>query len=157
MTENIERPRRGFLITVVVVVIAAVAVIAFAIVQLRGSSGDPEGISGEPAETSGPADEGTTGQGEPTDDAEDPDSSAEGSTGEGAEESTQPSPPLSEKVLPKEMSGQEAIDALGDKIEIVAKRNGKTVDELKNLLLDNPSAHVMPNGSIVYNDTFSND
>lgn len=58
----------------------------------------------------------------------------------------------SNKVLPKEMSGQEAIDALGDKITVVAKRVGKTPEELKELLLRDKSARVTPEGNVRYHD-----
>lgn len=64
--------------------------------------------------------------------------------------------PLSQNVLAEPMSGQEAIDALGEKIEAVAKRNGKTVDELKDLLLRDKTAQVSTSGFIVYIDTFKN-
>lgn len=53
------------------------------------------------------------------------------------------------QVLPKAMSGQEAIDALGDDIEIVAERNGMSVDQLEETLLKNPSAKVSKNGFLM--------
>lgn len=53
------------------------------------------------------------------------------------------------EVLPRAMSGQEAIDALGDDIDIVAKRNGMSADELEEMLLKNPSAKVSKNGFIL--------
>lgn len=62
--------------------------------------------------------------------------------------------PITGSVLPHPMGGQEAIDALGDKIDFVAKRNGKTVDELKDLLLRDKTAQVSVDGFIAYVDTF---
>ncbi|KJC64991.1 hypothetical protein TZ00_05135 [Agreia bicolorata] len=62
--------------------------------------------------------------------------------------------PFSTTVLPSPMSGQEAIDALGDKIEYVAQRNGKTVDELKDLLLRDATVHVSTSGDIFFRDDF---
>lgn len=54
--------------------------------------------------------------------------------------------------LPEKMNGQEAIDALGDNIDAVAKKNGKTTEELKDLLLRNKTAFVTPGGHLVYLD-----
>lgn len=77
------------------------------------------------------------------------DTSQEGDMGPSGENG-----PHTTRVLPEEMSGQEAIDALGDKIDVVAKRIGKTPDELKEMLLKNPSAHVTPYGNVVFKDNF---
>lgn len=57
-------------------------------------------------------------------------------------------------VLDKPLGGQEAIDALGEKIEIVAERNGKTVDEIKELLLRDKTASISTGGFILYTDDF---
>lgn len=57
-------------------------------------------------------------------------------------------------ILDEELSGQDAIDALGDNIDMVAKRVGKSPEELEELLLRDPSAHVTPRGFIVYRDSF---
>lgn len=56
-------------------------------------------------------------------------------------------------LLPESMSGQAAIDALGDKIDLAADRNNKTVDEFTELLLRDPTVHVSPSGRLVYIDT----
>lgn len=53
------------------------------------------------------------------------------------------------QVLPRAMSGQEAIDALGDDIGVVAERNGMSVEELERTLLANPSAKVSKTGFLM--------
>ncbi|CAH0182918.1 hypothetical protein [Microbacterium foliorum] len=58
--------------------------------------------------------------------------------------------------LPESMGGEEAIDELGDRIAVVAKRNNKTVEELSDLLLRDRSAQISPEGFIVYKDSFDN-
>lgn len=62
-------------------------------------------------------------------------------------------PTPSSEVLTEPLGGQEAIDALGDKIEIVAQRNGKTVEQLEELLLRDKAAKVSTDGYIVYIDS----
>lgn len=94
-----------------------------------------------------------------SDSAASQDSSAEGSAStsvdEEAEGDTMEQTPFAGgNLLEKELSGQEAIDALGDKIDTVAERVGKTPEELKELLLRDPSAHVTPKGFVVYRDSF---
>lgn len=78
---------------------------------------------------------------------------------------TDTSPPSGDKLqptpafgsfLPEAMGGEEAIDALGDNLEAVANRNGKTPEELKDLLLRDKSAKVSVDGFIVYGDSFEN-
>lgn len=59
----------------------------------------------------------------------------------------------STNVLDEPKSGQEAIDALGDKIDVVAERNGMTVDELTHLLQTDSTVHISVTGSIYYRDT----
>lgn len=59
----------------------------------------------------------------------------------------------STNVLDEPKSGQEAIDALGDKIGVVAERNGMTVDELTHLLQTDSTVHISVTGSIYYRDT----
>lgn len=76
-----------------------------------------------------------------------------GGSEDGDDMELQPTP---SQMLPEPMGGQEAIDALGDKIEVVAKRNGKTVEQLEELLLRDKSAQVSTDGFIVYVDSFKN-
>ncbi len=70
------------------------------------------------------------------------------------DENMQSTPLPSGNLLNEELNGQEAIDALGDNIDTVAKRIGKSPEELKELLLRDSSAHVTPKGFVVYRDTF---
>jgi hypothetical protein len=55
--------------------------------------------------------------------------------------------------LPEPMSGQDAIDALGDDLERVAEMNNRTPEELRELLLRDKTLHVSPNGFLMYVDT----
>lgn len=70
-----------------------------------------------------------------------------GQTDEGDEVQQLPTP------LPKAMAGQEAIDALGDDIDLVAKRNNMTTEKLEELLLKDPTAHISKTGHLMYKDT----
>ncbi len=54
------------------------------------------------------------------------------------------------QILDQAMGGQAAIDALGDDIEIVADRNSMSVEELKETLLQNPSAKVSRTGFLYF-------
>ncbi|SJM64578.1 hypothetical protein CZ774_12985 [Frigoribacterium sp. JB110] len=141
------------IITVVIVAVAVLAVIAFAVSQLWANDGDadPTGSDGTtmPTETA-TADPDDEGDDVSTDDGSDSNGTDATTTEPGEVTGTN-------KVLPGRMSGQEAIDALGDKIDVVAKRNSMTVDEFKDLLLRDKSAHVSPQGFIVYIDTNAKD
>lgn len=68
-------------------------------------------------------------------------------------EKATPAPTGVGTVLPEAMSGQEAIDALGPKINQVAEQNSLTVEELEALLLRDDSAHVSKSGRLLYLDT----
>lgn len=135
MTDNAaERSRSLRPIVVSVLAVAVAGAIAFGISQLvGGGSGSDDTVA-----TTDAAADGDTTQDE---------SSSEGSSGSGE--------PVGQ-VLPEPMAGQAAIDALGDKIEFVAQRNGKTVDDLKALLLRDSTAHINTSGFVVYLDTFGN-
>jgi len=66
-----------------------------------------------------------------------------------------PGPSLAPTTFLKEsMGGQEAIDALGDRIDVVAQRNGKTVEELTDLLLRDSTAFISPKGFLGFKDDF---
>ena len=64
-----------------------------------------------------------------------------------------PAPTACGDVLPRAMSGQEAIDALGDNIDRVADQNHLTVNELKEKLLQDATLHVSKSGRLVFLDT----
>ena len=61
-----------------------------------------------------------------------------------------PGPPAD--LLPEPMSGQEAIDALGEHLDHVAELNGMTPDQLRDLLLRDPTVTVAPSGRLLYED-----
>lgn len=134
MTDNAaERSRSLRPIVVSVLAVAVAGAIAFGVSQLvGGGSGSDDTV----ATTDAAADGDTT---------QDESSDASSGSGEPAGQ-----------VLPEPMAGQAAIDALGDKIEFVAQRNGKTVDDLKALLLRDATAHINTSGFVVYLDTFGN-
>lgn len=136
MTEITERPSRWRTIVIVIVTFVVLAGVVVGITYLTGGGMTPP--AAEPTSTAGPDTETTA----PTD----------GDADEEGDMKQTPSP--INAVLPEPMSGQEAIDELGDKIEIVAKRNGKTVEQLEELLLRDKTAQVSTSGYIVYVDTF---
>lgn len=55
-------------------------------------------------------------------------------------------------VLPKAMGGQQAIDALGDDINQVAKKNNMTVEKLEGILLKDSTAYISKTGFLLYGD-----
>ncbi|WP_105566724.1 hypothetical protein [Microbacterium halophytorum] len=135
MSEKAENTNRGMIATLVVVAIAAVAVIIFAVTQLGGAGNDdvsaPAGT-----ETSAPADD---------DGAEGTDEAGDASEETGDDMKTI----KTTTYLPESLGGQEAIDALGDDLAAVAELNNKTPEELEEFLLKNPSAKISPNGTIL--------
>lgn len=135
LAETRRHPNRRRTIVLVVVAIIVVAAAIVGITYLVGNTATPSGSD----------DPGPTETTETTAPAE-PDAVEDGDDVELS--------PTPFRVLPERMGGQEAIDALGDKIEIVAKRNGKTVEELEELLLRDKSAQVSTDGFIVYLDSF---
>ena len=136
MPENTEHSgaRSKALIIAIAASVAALIVVGVFALRSQGEITPTSDVTMTPLPTSSTA---------PTD----PDSSENEGT-------VNPPTPFSTTVLPEEMSGQEAIDALGDKIEFVANRNGKTVDELKDLLLRDATAHVSTSGDIFFRDDF---
>ncbi|MBB5786572.1 hypothetical protein [Jiangella mangrovi] len=55
-------------------------------------------------------------------------------------------------LLPEPMGGQEAIDALGERLEHVAELNGMTPADLRDALLTTASLKVAPSGRLLYDD-----
>ncbi|MBK0418855.1 hypothetical protein JD276_07395 [Leucobacter sp. CSA1] len=143
MTENKTtepRSRKGLLVTLVVLAIVIAAAIVFGVMQMttNGDSTSPASNGTDTSETEAPGtpgDDDTDGAGNGGD---------EGTGDEGGVKSD------TRQVLPKTMGGQDAIEALGDDIDVVAERNGMTVDELKELLLRDKSAKVSKNGFLLY-------
>lgn len=129
MTENIEsegfdRARRGRLLVVSLLAVAVIAVVLFGVIRLNAATDDVPG--GAPTSTAEP----TTP--ESTTDAEDDDKLIRH--------------PGDDTL--KNLSGQELIDALGDDIDALAKVNGMTTDEFKELLLRDETVRVLSTGTI---------
>lgn len=57
-------------------------------------------------------------------------------------------------LLSEALSGQEAIDALGENIAVVAERAGKSVEEIEEMLLRSPSLYVTEDGDLIFRDGF---
>jgi hypothetical protein len=55
-------------------------------------------------------------------------------------------------LLPEAMGGQEAIDALGARLDRVAELNGMTPGQLRDALLQDASLTVTPSGRLLYSD-----
>lgn len=142
MTENSAgsegRPgrRRGPLIGLFAVAAAVVGAGVFAIAQQPGAT---------PSSTSTPTSSATQ-TAEEVAEPETPTPTPDGDGGDGVKLGTT-------NLLDEPKSGKEAIDALGDKIDVVAERNGMTVDELTHLLQTDSTVHVSVTGSIYYVDT----
>lgn len=115
-----------------VLAVAVVAVIVFSLFQMN--SGDHS--AGEPTDSTSEQSESPSAP-EPTE-----------TETEGDDVETSNSPSGTNTVLDKPLGGQEAIDALGDDIQIVADRNNMTVDEVKDLLLKDKNMKVSPTGHI---------
>jgi hypothetical protein len=140
MAERTERA--GFQRAAVIAVGAlAIAIVILVIVGLVNLSADGRATpSSEVSPTSSPDGEAT-----PTEQA----------TPEAEDTMTTPST-FPTNVLPEAMSGQAAIDALGDKIVVVADHNGKSVEQLTDLLLRDKTVHVSTRGDIFFRDDFGN-
>lgn len=127
VTKTTERSRTSRLVAGAALTITVIAVAIFGVMQLGGNNQPTMPASENVTEPAGP---GITEEG---DDVDGYISSIRG-------------------VLPEPMNGQEAIDALGDDIEAVARRNGKTVEELKEMLLRDSSVHISTSGFILFLD-----
>ncbi|WP_026877591.1 hypothetical protein [Jiangella gansuensis] len=123
--------RRNSLLAVVGAVAVAAVVVVLAIWLTGGDDDEPDAVA-VPA-TDGPA--------------------TEGSQGSGSDPALRSGEPV--EVLPSPMGGQEAIDALGERIEQVAEINNTTVDELRDLLLRDATLRVGPSGRLMYEDTMT--
>lgn len=54
--------------------------------------------------------------------------------------------------LEREFGGQEAIDALGDSLDDVARQHGMSADRLRELLLQDRTARIGRTGRLFYRD-----
>lgn len=141
-TDQTQRPRWGRILILAAAAAAVIIALVIALLQLTG------GRDGDAATPSTPSPSATTAPtpsptGAPTDTP-----TTEGDDVPGTITSTGPQ-------LPEPLNGQAAIDALGDDIAIVAKRSGKTVEELTDLLLRDSTAHISTTGYLVYLDDLS--
>lgn len=137
-TDGIDRAKRGRMLFVVVLGAAVAATVVFGAIQLSGG-----GVSAPPAADS------TSNPPSPT-----PESTETSATVEGDANGGDVTPTLKPTgdILPEDLAGQEAIDALGDDIVLVAERSGKTVEELKELLLRDETVRVSTDGFLYYVD-----
>ena len=151
MTEHTAfQLRRGLRAALAATAVASIAFVGVACTQTGSGQDDPNTPTSS-SDTAGADAAGADTKGTDTKGADTAGSSSGSSSGTPTEKSTTTSPGGKE-VLDKELGGQEAIDALGDDIDYVAKLAGKSVDELKDLLLRDKSAHVTTKGRIVYRD-----
>lgn len=136
MAEAEAGPNRGRIIALVIATVVVLAGVVIGVTYLTGGGTTPSATE-SPSPTVSPTDTSTPGDSDGGEDGDD----------------VKPVPTPSSQVLTEPLGGQEAIDALGDKIEAVAKRNGKTVEQVEELLLRDKSAKVSTNGYIVYIDS----
>lgn len=120
-----QQPRRNVVVVAVAVVVVALAVVLA--VWLTRDSGDDDGDGSVAVPSGAPAD---------------PSSAPSAGT----------LTPSGEDVLRRAMSGQDAIDALGERLEWVAQLNGMSVDDLRDLLLRDATVTVAPSGRLMYDD-----
>ena len=135
-TETEQRTNWTLRILLGVLVVAIIAVVVFAFFNFGGN--DDNGAD----PTTSATDNATPTAPEPTDtDSDEGDDDVEVS----------PTPTgAATPVLEAPLSGQEAIDELGDDMQIVADRNNMTVEELEELLLKDPNAVVSTTGHIYF-------
>lgn len=144
-TDTEKRRGKAVLVTFIVLALLIGGAIVFGISQMAGDDSpgsEPGGNGTSETEETGPAD----------------DSAGDGAD-DGDEANNEEDDDMAiriQKVLPEPMNGQEAIDALGDNLEAVARQNGKTVEELEDLLLRDASAFVSKNGFIYHRDPSPN-
>lgn len=146
MTDHTHLLRRRFRAALATAAVASIAVVG---VACAPTGQDPSGTTAPSADADADG-ANSTGGADGADGAQDT-TGTEDAMGTATTKGGTASPG-GKKVLDTELSGQEAIDALGDEIDYVAKLAGKTPDEVEELLLRDPSAHVTTQGRIVYRD-----
>lgn len=124
MSDTAQQPRNRTVLAVAAAVVVVALAVVLAVWLTRDSGGDDGSVAVPSAQP--PASTSTPG-----------DDAAAQAQGE---------------VLPSPMSGQEAVDALGDQLEYVAELNAMSVDELRELLLRDASVQVTPSGRLMYDD-----
>lgn len=134
-----ENTSRGRIIAFFVGTIVVVAALVIATLFFTGTIGNNNTDNTQIAGPLTDGDDETNG---------DSDGTTNGNPNEPGQET-----PEGREVLPTDMNGQQAIDALGDDIDRVAELNGKTTQELKELLLRDNTVHISKFGYILYKDT----
>jgi len=149
MTEHTAfQLRRGLRAALAATAVASIAFVGVACTQTGSGQDDPN----TPTSSSDTAGADAAGADTKGTDTKGADTAGSGTSSGTPTEKGKTTPPGGKEVLDEELGGQEAIDALGDDIDYVAKLAGKSVDELKDLLLRDKSAHVTTQGRIVYRD-----
>lgn len=137
VSDSTERQKRTVVIASAAGVVLVAAIAAATVGVLSGSKDDTAADAGAEAPAAAQQnDEQTTN----AEDAVDPSQNSSRRLAQGS-------------VLPEPMGGQAAIDALGDNLEVVAQRSGKTTDELEALLLRDSTLRVSTSGFLYYVDT----
>lgn len=137
MPDSTAKQRRNSVLAVA----AAVVVVALAVVAavwLTSRSGDDRGDGGDGDRVAVPSEAGADESGAQPQ----PTPSATGSLAPGGQED----------LLPEPLGGQEAIDALGERLGRVAELNGMTPADLRDALLTDASLRVAPSGRLLYDD-----
>ncbi|MFK4760959.1 hypothetical protein ACI3KS_08505 [Microbacterium sp. ZW T5_45] len=139
MTENVQNsqnPARLVVLGIVALVVAGGIILA--LIQRNADDAD----SAAPT---------STATSEPTATS---DATADGEDNVSDGNATPDPTPVFGKFLEEDLNGQEAIDALGDRIDVVAERNGKTVEELTSLLQHDSTVYITTDGLIMFKDDF---
>ena len=137
MADSTAKQRRNSVLAVAAaVVVVALAVMAAAWLTSRDGGGD----GGDGDRVAVPSDAGADESGAQP--QPQPTPSATGSLAPGGQED----------LLPEPLGGQEAIDALGERLGHVAELNGMTTADLRDALLTDASLRVAPSGRLLYDD-----
>ena len=136
VSDSTERQKRTVVIASAAGVVLVAAIAAATVGVLSGSKDDSatDASAGSAAAAQQSDEQATNGE-----DAVDPSQNSSRRLAQGS-------------VLPEPMGGQDAIDALGDNLDVVAQRSGKTTDELEALLLRDTTLRVSTSGFLYYVD-----
>lgn len=144
--------------------IAIIAVAAAAVLIVAGGAAAVGWLAGRDVETvtsdgstdgdAGDQDEGGDDDAAQDDDAsQDDDGGRQSDDGVGEDDADAELVQPGGDVVPERMGGLEAIEELGENLEAVAKKNGMTADQLRDLLLQDSTAKISPSGFVLFVDT----
>lgn len=136
VSDSTERQKRTVVIASAAGVVLVAAIAAATVGVLSGSKDDTSADAGAEAPAAAQQNDEQTN----AEDAVDPSQNSSRRLAQGS-------------VLPEPMGGQAAIDALGDNLDVVAQRSGKTTAELEALLLRDSTLRVSTSGFLYYVDT----